>query len=156
VFVQDPGLVPARPAAVRAASARPRPGSSAIAAAGRSSPNRNPTPAASGATGSRCRARTGSRTTPAAPRSAAALDARNGAARPATAARSVPTTRPRPARACAHFSSRLPFTPIQQPSTNPDTPSFPDSDQPHSDPSPKSVRLVVGVDGVHDAPADLG
>lgn len=90
------GLRPAaRTAAARAGAAIPRPRSSPAAVASRSSPSRSPTPGAETPGGSRCRARTGSRTAPCDYPDAYDLDAADYAGRPAAAARSAPTTRRR-------------------------------------------------------------
>lgn len=82
----------------RAGAARPRPRSSPAAVASRSSPSRSPAPGAETPSGSRCTARTASRTAPCDYPDAYDLDAADYAGRPAAAARCAPTTRRRSPR----------------------------------------------------------
>jgi hypothetical protein len=76
-----------------------------------SSRSRSPIPAARTPRGSRCTARTRSRTAPAGRATSAALEAGTGARPWAAAARSVPTTRPGRSTAAARPSSRPTIVP---------------------------------------------
>jgi hypothetical protein len=96
----------APPGAPRATAARPPPGASLAAAASRSSRTRTQAPAARTPTGSRYRGRTRCRTSPCGHPAACGQDDQRAAGRPAAAARSGPTTRPRPATVAAAPSAR--------------------------------------------------